>query len=71
MKTEQVSDGGCDEHGGSVDVAGAAIPMQKIETGKLRDAIICITKNLKQGVLFILCGSGDHRLICLRVIREQ
>ena len=32
MKTEQVSEGRYDEHGGSVDVAGAAMPMQKIET---------------------------------------
>ena len=32
MKTEQVSDGWCDEYGRrrSVDVAGAAMPMQKI-----------------------------------------
>ena len=35
MKTEQVSEGKYDEHGGSVDVAGAAMPMQKIETGTL------------------------------------
>ena len=35
MKTEQVSDGKYDEHGRSVDVAGAAMPMQKIETRTL------------------------------------
>jgi hypothetical protein len=34
MKTEQVSEGKYDEHDccRSVDVAGAAMPMQKIET---------------------------------------
>jgi adenine-specific DNA-methyltransferase len=35
LKTELVWEGKYDEHGGSVDVAGAAMPMQKIETGTL------------------------------------
>ena len=38
MQTEQVSEGRHDEHGRSVDVAGVAMPMQKIETVTLREA---------------------------------